>query len=81
LDDTEMLALEEEEEANLEEVHDISTMKKARRLVEHFSKSNQQLEKLKEQQKIMETYNEKQAVGMVADVVTRWWSFTQCVTA
>ncbi len=57
MNDTEMLALEEEKEANLEEVHDISIMKKARCLVGHFSKSNQQFEKLKEQQKTMETYN------------------------
>ncbi len=71
LNDAEMLALDE--------VHDLDTMKKARRLVEHFSKSNQQLAKLIEQQKNMDTYNGKQAVGVVIDVVTRWWStYSMC---
>jgi purine-nucleoside phosphorylase len=49
-------------------------MKKARHLVEHFSESNQQLAKLIEQQKNMDTYDGtydgKQAVGVVVDVVT-----------
>jgi protein subunit release factor A len=44
--------------------------------LEHFSKSNQQLEKLIKQQKNMDTYSGKQAVGVVVDVVTRWWSST-----
>jgi hypothetical protein len=71
LDDAEMLVLDE--------VQDLDTMKKARRLVEHFSKSNQQLAKLIEQQKNMDTYNGKQAVGVVIDVVTRWWStYSMC---
>jgi hypothetical protein len=51
LNDAEMLALDE--------VHDLDTMKKARHLVEHFSKSNQQLAKLVEQQKNMDTYTGK----------------------
>jgi hypothetical protein len=56
-------------------VDDLDTMKKSRLLVDHFSKSNQQLAKLKEQQKNMDTYyNGKQAVGVVVDVVTQWWS-------
>jgi hypothetical protein len=59
---------------DLDEVHDLDTMKKARRLVEHFSKSNQQLEKIIKQQKNLDTYSGKQAVGVVVDVVTRWWS-------
>jgi hypothetical protein len=42
LNDAEMLALDE--------VDDLDTMKKARRLVEHFSKSNQQVAKLIQQQ-------------------------------
>ena len=72
LNDADMLALDE--------VGDLDTMKKSRRLVEHFSKSNQQLAKLKEQQKNMETYNGQQAVGVVIDVVTRWcWStYSMC---
>ena len=71
LNDAEMLALDE--------VHDLDTMKKARRLVEHFSKSNQQLAKLIAQQKNMDTYTGKQAVGVVVDVVTRWWStYSMC---
>jgi flagellar hook assembly protein FlgD len=41
--------------------------------VEHFSKSNQLLEKLIKQQKNMDTYTGKQAVGVVVDVATRWW--------
>jgi hypothetical protein len=50
-------------------------MKKARHpLVEHFSKSNQQFEKLKEQQRIMESYNGEKAVGMVVEVFTCWRS-------
>jgi hypothetical protein len=40
---------------DLDEAHDLDTMKKARRLVEHFSKSKQQLEKLVEQEKNMDT--------------------------
>jgi hypothetical protein len=35
-------------------VHDLDTMKKARCLMEHFSKYNQQLAKLSEQQKTMD---------------------------
>jgi hypothetical protein len=62
LNDAEMLALDK--------VHDLDTMKKARHLVEHFSKSNQQLVTLIEQQKNMDAYNGKQAVGGVIDVVT-----------
>jgi hypothetical protein len=54
---------------DLDEVHDLDTTKKARRLVEHFSKSNQQLEKLIKQQKNMDTYSGKQAVGVVVDDV------------
>jgi hypothetical protein len=63
LNDTDML--------DLDEVHDLDTMKKARHLVEHFSKSSQQLEKLIKQQKNMDTYSGKQAVRVVVDVVTR----------
>ncbi len=71
LNDAEMLALDE--------VDDLDTMKKARRLVEHFSKSNQQVAKLIQQQKNMDTYNGKKAVGVVIDVVTRWWStYSMC---
>jgi hypothetical protein len=71
LNDAEMLALDE--------VHDIDTMKKARCLVEHFSKSNQQLAKLDEQQKNMDNYSGKQAAGVVVDVVTKWWStYSMC---
>jgi hypothetical protein len=66
LNDAEMLALDE--------VHELDTTKKARRLVEHFSKSNQQLAKLIAQQKNMHTYTGKQAVGVSVDVVTRCWS-------
>jgi hypothetical protein len=66
LNDAEML--------DLGEVQDLNTMKKARRLVDHFSKSNQQIKKLKDQQKNMDTYDGKQPVGVVVDVVTRWWS-------
>jgi hypothetical protein len=71
LNDAEMLALEE--------VHDLDTIKKARRLMEHFNKSNQQLAKLKEQQKNMDTYNIKETLGVVVDVVTQWWStYSMC---
>jgi len=73
------VTLNDDEILALNEVHDLDTMKKARRLVEHFSKSNQQLEKLKAQQKNMDTYVGKQAVGVVIDVVTRWWStYSMC---
>jgi hypothetical protein len=73
------VTLNDAEMLDLEEVHDLDTMKKARRLVEHFSKSTQQLEKLLKQQKNMDTYHGKQAVGMVVDVVTRWWStYSMC---
>jgi hypothetical protein len=44
------------------------------KLVDHFSKSNQQFKKLKDQQKNMDTYDAKQPVGVVVDVGTRWWS-------
>jgi hypothetical protein len=69
LNDAEMLDLDHEVP-----VHDLDTMKKARCLAEHFSKYNQQLAKLIAQQKNIDTYNGKQAVGVVIDVVTRWWS-------
>jgi hypothetical protein len=47
--------------------------------VEHFSKSNQLLEKLIKQQKNMDTYTGKQAVGVVVDVATRWWfTYSMC---
>jgi hypothetical protein len=59
------VTLNDAEMLDLDEVHDLDTMKKARRLVEHFSKSNQQLEKLIKQQKNMDTYSGKQAVGVV----------------
>jgi hypothetical protein len=73
------VTLNEAEMLDLDEVHDLDTMKKARHLVEHFSKSNQQLEKLIKQQKNMDTYSGKQAVGVVVDVVTRWWStYSMC---
>jgi hypothetical protein len=62
LNDAEML--------DLGEVQDLNTMKKARRLVDHFSKSNQQIKKLKDQQKNMDTYDGKQPVGVVVDVIT-----------
>jgi hypothetical protein len=63
LNDADMLALDE--------VDDLDTMKKSRCLVEHFSKSNQQLAKLKEQeQKNMDTYNGQLALGVVVDAVT-----------
>jgi hypothetical protein len=58
----------------LDEVHDPDTMKKARHLVQHFRKSNQQHAKLIAQQKNMDTYTGKQAVDVVVDVLTRWWS-------
>ena len=64
MNDADMLALDE--------VHDLYTMKKARHLVEHFSKSKQQLARLIEQQKNMDTYTGKQAVGVVVDFVIRW---------
>ena len=64
---------------DLGEVQDLNTMKKAWRLVDHFSKSNQQIKKLKDQQKNMDTYDGKQTVGVVVDVVTRWWStYSMC---
>jgi hypothetical protein len=73
------VTLNDAEMLDLDEVHDIDTMKKASRLVEHFSKSNQQLEKLIKQQKNMDTYSGKQAVGLVVDVVTRWWyTYSMC---
>jgi hypothetical protein len=51
LNDAEMLALDE--------LHDMDTMNKARLLVEHFSKSKQQLANLIAQQKNMNTYTGK----------------------
>jgi hypothetical protein len=73
------VTLNDDEMLDLDEVHDLDTMKKATRLVEHLSKSNQQLEKLLKQQKNMDTYTDKQAVGVVVDVVTRWWSiYSMC---
>jgi hypothetical protein len=72
------VTLNDAEMLDLDEVRDLDTMKKARRLVEPFIKSNQQLEKLQNQQKNLDTYTGKQAVGMV-DVVTRWWSaYSMC---
>jgi hypothetical protein len=68
--ETNEIALNDAEMLALDEVHDLDTMKKARHLVEHFSKSNQQLAKLIAQQKNMDTYTGKQAVGVVVDVVT-----------
>ena len=50
-------------------------MKKCRSLVEFFSKSAQNTRQLKEQQKLLQpTYNGRQPVTVVQDVVTRWWS-------
>jgi hypothetical protein len=73
------VTLNNAEMLDLDEVHDLDTMKKARHLVEHFSKSNQQLEKLIKQQKNMDTYSGKEAVGVVVDVVTRWWyTYSMC---
>jgi hypothetical protein len=51
LNDAEMLALDE--------VYDLDTIKKARHLVQHISRSNQQLAKLIAEQKKMDTYTGK----------------------
>jgi hypothetical protein len=53
---------------------EISTMAKARTLVEFFSRSNQSTEALKKQQAAMNHYSDKVPVGVIVDVVTRWWS-------
>jgi hypothetical protein len=70
---TNEVTLNDAEMLSLDEVRDLDTMKKARHLVEHFGKSNQQLAKLIERQKTVDTCTGKQAVGVVVDVVTRWW--------
>jgi hypothetical protein len=63
----------------LDEVVELSTMAKARLLVQYFSRSNQALASLKKQQVAMQSYNRKVPVGVVVDVVTRWWStFSMC---
>jgi hypothetical protein len=54
-------------------------MAKAQSLVEFFSRSNQALASLKQQQTSMQSYNGKIAIGVVVNVVTRWWStFSMC---
>jgi hypothetical protein len=53
---------------------EIHTMAKARTLVEFFSRSNQSTEALKKQQAAMNHYSDKLPVGVIVDVVTRWWS-------
>jgi hypothetical protein len=53
---------------------EISTMQKARDLVEHFSRSHLSTENLKNQQKSMDMYKDKTALTVLVDVVTRWWS-------
>ena len=50
------------------------TMKKLRSLVELFNSSTQMAEKLRKAQANMDSYAGKIIVGMLADVVTRWWS-------
>jgi hypothetical protein len=73
------VTLNDAEMLDLDEVDDLDTMKKARRLVEHFNKSIQQLEKLLKNRKNKDTCTGKQAVGMIVDVVTRWWStYSMC---
>jgi hypothetical protein len=59
---TNEVTLKDADILDLDEGHYLDTMKKARQLVEHFSKSNQQLEKLLKQQKNMDTYTGKQMV-------------------
>ena len=50
-------------------------MKKARALVEYFTKSNQKLDILKDRQKTMPMYsNLKKPLTILQDVRTRWWS-------
>jgi hypothetical protein len=53
---------------------EISTMAKARTLVEFFSRSNQSTEALKKQQAAMNHNSDKVPVGVIVDVVMRWWS-------
>lgn len=55
-------------------VGDLETMKKTRALVEYFSRSNQKLADLKNQQEIMPNVYLRAPVGVIVDVVTRWWS-------
>ena len=50
-------------------------MKKARALVEYFTKSNQKLDILKDRQKTMPMYEDlKRPLTILQDVRTRWWS-------
>jgi hypothetical protein len=64
---------------DLDKVHNLDTMEKAVHLVEHFSKSNQQLAKFIEQQKNMDAYKGNQAISLLIDAVTRWWStYSMC---
>jgi hypothetical protein len=50
---------------------EISTMAKARTLVEFFLRSTQSTEALKEQQAVMNHYAGKAPVGVIDNVVTR----------
>ena len=56
------------------DVDHVKPMKKARDLVGFFSGSSQATAQLKKQQQQMESCRGKVAVGVVQDVVTRWWS-------
>jgi hypothetical protein len=77
--ETNEFTLNDDEMLDLDNAHDLDTIEKARHLVEHFSKSNQQLAKLIEQQKNMDIYTGTQAVDVVLGVVTRWWStYSMC---
>jgi hypothetical protein len=49
-------------------------MTKAQTLVEFFSRSTQSTEALKDQQAAMNHYAGKAPVGVIVNVVTRWWS-------
>ena len=63
----------ESADADLVLLGSVTTMKKARALVQHFTASNKSVEKLKEIQRLMEHYDGI-AVSVIVDVVTRWWS-------
>jgi hypothetical protein len=49
-------------------------MKKCRALVEYFNKSTQATSELLKVQRQLKHYENMIAVGVVQDVVTRWWS-------
>lgn len=51
-----------------------ASVQKARAIVSFINSSSQALEKLKSYQKTLDSFAGQKVVGVVTDVVTRWWS-------